>query len=103
MFTKSVAFALTTFSVLAAAHECSTGPVQCCNSVQAADTPAVAELLTTVSVAIQGVTGQVGVTCTPISVIGGGSNNCNGQTVCCENNNFNDAVALGCTPINVSL
>ncbi|ESK89592.1 hydrophobin [Moniliophthora roreri MCA 2997] len=103
MFTKSVAFALATFSVLAAAHECSTGPVQCCKSLQDAKSPSVAGLLTGVGVAVQDVTGQVGVTCNPITVIGAGGNSCTSQTVCCENNNFNGIVALGCTPINVNL
>ncbi|KAJ3502602.1 hypothetical protein NMY22_g18530 [Coprinellus aureogranulatus] len=45
----------------------------------------------------------VGVTCTPISVIGVGGNSCNAQTVCCENNSFNGLVAVGCTPVNVNL
>ncbi|ESK89606.1 hydrophobin [Moniliophthora roreri MCA 2997] len=103
MFTKSVAFALTTFSVLAAASECSTGPVHCCNSVQAANSPTAAGLLGLLGIAIQSVTGQVGVTCSPISALGLGGNSCSAQTVCCENNNFNGIVALGCTPINVSL
>ncbi|KAI3605913.1 hydrophobin [Moniliophthora roreri] len=106
MFAKSVAFALTTLSVLAAASECSTGPVQariCCNSVQAANSPTAAGLLGLLGVAIQSVTGQVGITCNPISVLGLGSNSCSAQTVCCENNSFRGVVALGCTPININL
>ncbi|EJD00400.1 hydrophobin-251 [Fomitiporia mediterranea MF3/22] len=82
---------------------CNTGAIQCCNSVQSADSPAVAGLLGLLGIVVQDVTAQVGVTCTPISVIGVGGNSCNAQPVCCENNSFNGVVALGCTPINLNL
>ncbi|KAK7472298.1 sc3 hydrophobin [Stygiomarasmius scandens] len=83
--------------------QCNTGSLQCCNSVQSASSPAVAGLLGLLGVVVQDVTAQVGLTCNPISVIGVGGNSCSAQPVCCENNNFNGAVALGCTPINVNL
>uniref|UniRef100_A0A0W0G013 Hydrophobin n=1 Tax=Moniliophthora roreri TaxID=221103 RepID=A0A0W0G013_MONRR len=100
MFAKSVAFTLTTFSVLATTHECSTGPIQCCNSIQAANSPVAAGLLGLLGIAVQSYSG---ITCTPISVLSLGGNSCTSQTVCCENNNFNSVITLGCTPINVSL
>ncbi|KAK7027330.1 hypothetical protein VNI00_015293 [Paramarasmius palmivorus] len=100
---KAVAIALTAFTALVAADQCNTGPVQCCNSLQSANEPSVAGLLGLLGIAVQSVTGQVGVTCNPISVIGIGSNSCSAQTVCCENNSFNGVVALGCTPININL
>ncbi|THV06628.1 fungal hydrophobin [Dendrothele bispora CBS 962.96] len=83
--------------------QCNTGPVQCCNSVQSANSPAVAGLLGLLGVVVQDITAQVGVTCSPISVIGVAGNSCSAQPVCCENNNFNGVVALGCTPINLNL
>ncbi|EEB92853.1 hypothetical protein MPER_08575 [Moniliophthora perniciosa FA553] len=67
------------------------------------NSPSVAGLFGVLGVVVQGVTGQVGVTCSPISILALGGNSCNAQTVCCENNNFNGIVALGCTPINVGL
>ncbi|THV02187.1 fungal hydrophobin [Dendrothele bispora CBS 962.96] len=85
------------------ASQCNTGPVQCCDSVQSASEPSVATLLGLLGVAVQSVTGQVGVTCTPISVIGVGGNSCSAQPVCCQDNNFNGVVALGCTPVNLNL
>ncbi|KAK7036698.1 hypothetical protein VNI00_011363 [Paramarasmius palmivorus] len=103
MFTKAFVFALTTFSAFAAASQCSTGPIQCCNSVKAANDPSIATVLSGVGVNVQDITGQVGLTCSPITVIGVSGNSCNAQTVCCENNNFNGVVAIGCTPINVNL
>ncbi|KAI0075015.1 fungal hydrophobin, partial [Panus rudis PR-1116 ss-1] len=83
---------------------CSTGPVQCCNSVQHAGAPAAAGLLGLLGVVVQDLNVPIGLTCSPISVIGGGSGgNCNAQTVCCENNNFSGLIAIGCTPINLQL
>jgi len=83
------------------ASQCNTSDLQCCNQVQNADTPFVAGLLELLGITASGVTGQVGITCSPISIIGIGSNSCTQQPVCCNNNNFNGVVALGCTPINI--
>ncbi|TFK22677.1 fungal hydrophobin [Coprinopsis marcescibilis] len=86
--------------------QCNGGQVQCCNSVQesnALDAP-LKGVLGVLNVDITQLTGQVGVTCTGVNVIGlGGSTSCSNQQVCCNNNNFNGVVALGCTPINASL
>jgi hypothetical protein len=83
--------------------QCNTGPVQCCNSVTTASNP-VASLLIGL-LGILGVGGDVvvGLTCSPLSVIGIGGNSCSSQPVCCENNNFNGAIAIGCSPINLNL
>ncbi|KAG6833259.1 hypothetical protein H0H87_009434 [Tephrocybe sp. NHM501043] len=81
---------------------CSTGPVQCCNSVTTASSP-VASLLTGLLGIVVGGDVAVGLTCSPLSVIGVGGSSCNAQTVCCENNNFNGLIAIGCTPININL
>ncbi|ESK83024.1 hydrophobin [Moniliophthora roreri MCA 2997] len=107
MFTKvaQVVVAFMAFSVLAGAQdsECNTESVQCCNDIKKADDPAVAGLLGLVGAVVQDVTAQVGVTCNPITVLGGGANSCSAQTVCCKDNSFNGVVAIGCTPINVNL
>nr|CAA12392.1 POH2 hydrophobin [Pleurotus ostreatus]CAA74987.1 hydrophobin [Pleurotus ostreatus] len=101
----------TTVTVTAPAHptatapasECKTGPVQCCNSVQSSKSPAASLLLGLLGIVLQGVAVPVGLTCNPITVIGVGGNSCSAQTVCCENNNFSGLIAIGCTPINLSL
>ncbi|KAF9528293.1 hydrophobin 1 [Crepidotus variabilis] len=83
--------------------QCNTGSVQCCNSVQSANSGAAAGLLALLGVVVQDVTAQVGITCSPISAVGIGGNSCSSQPVCCQNNNFNGVVAIGCTPVNVNL
>ncbi|KAF9448228.1 fungal hydrophobin [Macrolepiota fuliginosa MF-IS2] len=102
-----VAAALAT-SVLAGgapapASQCNTGPIQCCDSVQAANSPAASKLLALLGVVVQDVSVLVGITCTPITVIGAGGNSCSAQPVCCENNSFNGVVAIGCSPVNLNL
>ncbi|KAK7037505.1 hypothetical protein VNI00_010997 [Paramarasmius palmivorus] len=85
------------------ASQCNTGSIQCCNSVQNAGDKSVAGILALLGVVVQDVNALVGVTCTPITVIGAGGNSCSAQPVCCTNNSFNGVVALGCTPINLNL
>ncbi|KAF8976316.1 hydrophobin, partial [Cyathus striatus] len=55
------------------------------------------------SLDISDITAQVGLNCSPLSVIGAGGNSCTQQPVCCTGNNFNGLIALGCTPINLNL
>ncbi|KLO09115.1 fungal hydrophobin [Schizopora paradoxa] len=96
-----------TSTATATTSQCNTGSLQCCNSVQSASTPSVASLLGLLGIVVGSVTGQVGVTCSPLTIIGVSGNSClspsTAQPVCCENNSFNGVVALGCTPINVNL
>ena len=81
--------ALATAAIAApAAPSCETGPIQCCNYVKTAKDPATAAILALLGVVVQDVNVPIGVTCSPISVIGVPGNSCSGQTVCCENNSF---------------
>ncbi|PPR05230.1 hypothetical protein CVT24_010336 [Panaeolus cyanescens] len=84
-------------------NQCNTGTLQCCNSTQAANSSAVAGLLGLLGVVVGSVTGLVGLTCSPIDVLGISGNSCTAQPVCCTNNSFNGIIALGCTPINLNL
>ncbi|GLB43275.1 putative hydrophobins [Lyophyllum shimeji] len=103
MFARLSAALLLALPLLARADgQCNTGEIQCCNSVQNADSPSITGVLGLLGIAAQSVTGQVGVTCNPISVIGINGNSCTAQPVCCANNSFNGIVALGCTPININ-
>ncbi|OJT07050.1 Fruiting body protein SC3 [Trametes pubescens] len=78
---------------------CSTGEIQCCNSVESAKSAGVAALLGLLGVVVQDVTAQVGLTCSPISVVGAGGGNCKATTVCCENNSYGGLVSIGCVPV----
>ncbi|KAK0436440.1 hydrophobin [Armillaria borealis] len=101
-----VMIATLTTSVMAApgtTPSCNTGPVQCCNSVQSSDTPGVESLLGLLGIVLGG-PAQVGLGCSPLSVVGllPSGDACSQQTVCCEDNHFNGLVNVGCTPINIS-
>ncbi|TBU48960.1 fungal hydrophobin, partial [Dichomitus squalens] len=96
MFSRVAAFALVALPLLAAAtplegrgepaSSCSTGPVQCCNTwynAQASD-PAAAGILGLLGIVLQDLTVAVGLSCSPISVIGVGTGNaCSANAVCC--------------------
>ncbi|KAG6818635.1 hypothetical protein H0H93_003281 [Arthromyces matolae] len=105
MFARLSAAVLLALPLFAVAQtSCSTEKQQCCNSVQDAKSSGIADIVhSLLGVALEDVTAQVGLTCTPISVLAISGVSCNQQTVCCENNNFNGLVALGCTPINLNL
>ncbi|KAL5501110.1 hypothetical protein ACEPAH_9497 [Sanghuangporus vaninii] len=84
--------------------QCNTGELQCCNSVQSSSSDGlVSVLLGLLGVVLGGVNVPIGVTCSPITVIGSGSAGCTAAPVCCENNNFNGLIAIGCTPISINL
>ncbi|TEB20991.1 hydrophobin 3 [Coprinellus micaceus] len=72
------------------ASQCNTGPIQCCNSTQATDslTPITQSLLGLLGIAVGSIDALVGLTCSPISIIGLPGNSCSAQPVCCTNNTF---------------
>ncbi|EJD03535.1 fungal hydrophobin, partial [Fomitiporia mediterranea MF3/22] len=85
------------------AGQCDTGALQCCQSVQDSNSNPISVLLGLLGVVLGPVNIPVGVTCSPITVVGAGGTSCSAQPVCCENNSFNGLIALGCTPININL
>ncbi|KDR81150.1 hypothetical protein GALMADRAFT_61101 [Galerina marginata CBS 339.88] len=85
------------------ASQCNTGDLQCCDNVQDASSSSLTTLFGLLGIVASSVTGLVGVTCTPITVIGAGGNSCSAQPICCTNNSFKGVVALGCTPVNINL
>ncbi|KAL1742957.1 Sc3 protein [Schizophyllum fasciatum] len=82
-------------------NSCSSGPVQCCNQVTSANNQSASLLLGLLGIVLQDLNVLIGISCTPISVLGGGDNECTSQTVCCENNSFNGLINIGCAPINI--
>ncbi|KIJ67294.1 hypothetical protein HYDPIDRAFT_25762 [Hydnomerulius pinastri MD-312] len=112
MFSRLSTIATAAFAVLAVAtphvarqsSECDTGSLQCCNSVQAADSSAVTTLLGLLGIVVGDLTGQVGLGCSPITVVGTGSGaTCTQEPVCCTGNSYSGLINLGCSPINLNL
>ncbi|EIW55694.1 hydrophobin-315 [Trametes versicolor FP-101664 SS1] len=110
MSSRLTAFVLGALPLLAAATpldtraagKCSTGSLQCCNSVQKANDPATSLLLALLGIDVQSIDALVGITCSPITVVGVATgNSCNAQAVCCKNNNVGGAVSLGCVPVTL--
>jgi hypothetical protein len=83
--------------------DCNTGPVQCCQSTQEPTSHAISGLLGLLGIDISSLTGLVGLTCNPITVIGAGGSGCTASPVCCSNNTFGGLISLGCIPINIDL
>ncbi|KIP08214.1 hydrophobin [Phlebiopsis gigantea 11061_1 CR5-6] len=108
MFSKLAAVTAVSLSVLAAAtptsfvtrQSCSTGSVQCCNTVEKASSPSAATILGGLDVVLQDLNVLVGLTCSPISIVGVGSGSaCSAQTVCCEDNSHGSLISIGCVPV----
>ncbi|KAI0823350.1 fungal hydrophobin-domain-containing protein [Trametes gibbosa] len=81
---------------------CSTGTLQCCDSVQKASNSGITVLLGLLGVVLQDVDVLVGLVCSPITVIGvGGGSSCSANTVCCQNNAYGGLVSIGCVPVTL--
>eukprot|EP00753_Platysulcus_tardus_P009143 PLAT1827.2.p3 GENE.PLAT1827.2~~PLAT1827.2.p3 ORF type:complete len:112 (-),score=0.92 PLAT1827.2:121-456(-) len=86
----------------APAGQCTTGELQCCQSVQAATDPSLTNLLGSLGIIVGDITGLVGLTCSSINVIGVGSGNeCTANPVCCTNNAWGGLISLGCAPVEL--
>ncbi|TDL27147.1 fungal hydrophobin [Rickenella mellea] len=107
MFAKlAVIAALATLAVAVptpGGGQCNSGPVQCCNSLTTAGDPAVAQQLGLLGINLQDLNVPIGLTCSPITVIGiSGGSSCNSETVCCDTEG-NGGIAVGCIPVNANL
>ncbi|KAF9240422.1 hydrophobin-251 [Melanogaster broomeanus] len=78
--------------------DCNTGDIQCCSTVQSANSLTSMFAAAGLASVLAGVTTPVGLNC--VSVIG--SNTCQQQPVCCDENNYNGLVNIGCSPVNVN-
>ncbi|KAK7696115.1 hypothetical protein QCA50_000758 [Cerrena zonata] len=115
MFSRVATFAILPFALLAVAtpahlearndapSSCDTGPIQCCQSTATAGSKTGSALLDAIGVVVQDLNVLLGITCSPISVIGTGGNSCSANPVCCEDNSHGSLISIGCVPINIDL
>ncbi|KAI0635185.1 fungal hydrophobin-domain-containing protein [Trametes polyzona] len=84
------------------AQSCSTGAIQCCNTVTESNSASANVLLGLLGIVLGDLTGLIGLSCSPINVVGVGSGNaCSAHTVCCQNNNVGGLLSVGCAPISL--
>ncbi|OSD02177.1 hydrophobin 2 [Trametes coccinea BRFM310] len=108
MFSRAIAVAIAAAPLLATAtplearQTCSTGAIQCCQQTTTANSAAGAAILGLLGIVVQDVNALIGLTCSPISVVGvGGSDACSANAVCCEDNSHGGLVSIGCLPISL--
>jgi hypothetical protein len=82
------------------AGDCAVDHLSCCNSVVPADSKDAALILGLLGIVVQGVDVLVGLTCTPITVIGIGNGACSATPVCCEDNSFKGLINIGCVIVS---
>ncbi|GJE95378.1 fungal hydrophobin [Phanerochaete sordida] len=103
MFSRLALFSTASLALLAVATpvvERNTPTTACCASTQSASSAAVAAILKAIGVDASDVSGLIGLTCSPISVVGVGSGSeCSGTTVSCSNGVIN-SIGVGCVPVS---
>ncbi|KAI0682430.1 fungal hydrophobin [Cerioporus squamosus] len=94
MFSKL--FTIASLAILAVATPTPGG-----GTAKASD-PAAAGILKSIGVVVQDVDALVGLTCSPITVIGVGTgDSCDAQAVCCEDNSHGGLISIGCVPVTL--
>ncbi|KAJ7176355.1 hydrophobin [Mycena crocata] len=106
MFSKLFVVVTSVLITLAAAIPTTTPPVtppsspQCCNSVVSSTSAAASGVLALLGLDLTGLDVPVGLSCSPITVIG---NNCGGTTVTCDapEKEWGGLIAINCIPITL--
>lgn len=78
MFSKIALFSVSVLVAIATANplesrqtsQCNTGTLQCCNSVQSANSPQAIQAISLLGLILGPIIGQVGLGCSPINVVG---------------------------------
>ncbi|KAI9461329.1 hydrophobin [Boletus coccyginus] len=79
---------------------CNTGSIQCCQSVQSANSPAATVLAPLLGLAGLLGNGQIGLQCS--SLTGAGSSaQCESNPVCCNDTHYDGLINVGCSPIDL--
>ncbi|KAH9915289.1 fungal hydrophobin [Epithele typhae] len=102
MFARLAVVSTLAFAALAVATKCTTGPVQCCESLESANSAAGYAILAAIGATLQNTNVELGLKCSPIDVVAVGSGNtCTTNTVCCKNNDIGGGVSAGCVPVTL--
>ncbi|KAI9928478.1 hypothetical protein ASPWEDRAFT_38665 [Aspergillus wentii DTO 134E9] len=72
---------------------CDQKSFQCCSQVVNPSSPAASALIGLLGISAP-TSGEVGLTCSPLS---GTGDSCDQKPVCCDDNSYNGIIALGCT------
>ncbi|KAL0579907.1 hypothetical protein V5O48_002078 [Marasmius crinis-equi] len=80
---------------------CNTGPVQCCQSTGHATDGPIAAILGLLGIVVQDLNVLIGLTCSPVTVIGGANGGCSAKPVCCSDNSHGGLISIGCVPISL--
>ncbi|KAK1222964.1 hypothetical protein PQX77_014164 [Marasmius sp. AFHP31] len=79
---------------------CTSG-LQCCESTSTASDPAVTKILDGLGITLSDLNVLVGLTCSPITVVGS-SSSCGGSTtVYCDDTTHGTLISIGCVPVTV--
>ncbi|KAJ8455034.1 hypothetical protein ONZ51_g12678 [Trametes cubensis] len=82
--------------------QCNTGSIQCCETMTDSSNPAAQDLAGLLGIDLGGITGLVGMNCSPLTVVGvDGTPSCKQQPVCCQNNSVGGLLSVGCIPVTV--
>ncbi|KAI1781576.1 fungal hydrophobin [Ganoderma leucocontextum] len=76
---------------------CTTGPIQCCESIQKPTDHEATVILGLLELVVEGLNVLVGLTCSALTGVANGS--CEANVVCCQNNNVGGLISIGCIPI----
>ncbi|GJE95381.1 fungal hydrophobin [Phanerochaete sordida] len=103
MFSRLALFSTVSLALLAVATpvvERNTPTTACCGSTESASSSAAAAVLSLLGIDASDISGLIGLTCSPISVVGVGSGSeCSGTTVSCSNGVIN-SIGVGCVPVS---
>jgi len=107
MFARISAFVLMALPLLAVAspldgrrsNSCDTGSLQCCASSTSTTSQQGKDIIAALVNIPVTINGLIGISCTPISVIGG-STQCQQEAYCCTDSS-EGTVSLGCTSVSV--
>ncbi|KAJ7573097.1 hydrophobin 2 [Mycena floridula] len=114
---SAIALALVTLAVATPTSR-NTADIECCSSLEEASSPIGVAILKLFGIDPSSVTGLIGVSCSPITVVGAGNGACSGTTALCQDNShsiqnsaaiffcqaddlFAGLISLGCVPVTV--